>query len=280
MTSLLSQFSQLSLLETPKDSGKRLGNIIFLLMVSEIKLLNKVVLLAAQLEQKRGKAINSQSKRHLLLLSALALVSRGCGLGSKLLQLDSIVDLISNLVCKVPLSMTLNALSRENGLLQLAADVRNAQLLAILHFLKLKHRKQRLNSPFNLLPYLQLLEKKRLFLHAQQAAMKQKLLALQQAKNAQLAQNITTLRTQQDDNLHRFAFLRHFLHAWRCLLNFRLVRARTRRRFKAATMARWRRQCRVGSIASIFYGKKVKLRAMNRWFHLRFGRSREQALTT
>lgn len=235
-----------------------------------------MVLLAAQLEQKRGKVVDSWSRRRLLLLSALALVSRGCGLGSKLLQLDSVVDLITNLVCKVPFSVTLNA----SSLAQLASDVRNAQLLAILHFFKLRHRKQRLNSPFNLLPYLQLLRQKRLYLQHQNAAMKQKLLALQQAKNAQLAQNITTIRAQQGENELRFALLKHFLHAWRCLLNFRLVRARTRRRFKAGTLARWRRQCRVAGIASIFYGKKVKLRTMNRWFHLRFGRNREQALTT
>ncbi len=251
-------------------------------------MLQKTLLLAAKLEQKRGKVVDSWHRRRLLLLTALALISRGCGLGTKLLQIDELVDWLSGPLCKVSVKVALAALNEGvSGLNTLVQDVGLAERLKVLHAFKQRHRKFKpvVSLQFScrsLQPYLTLLDQKRAFLTAQ----KQKLViqkqhqfaaqvSEQKSKNAQLSVHLASL---QDGS--RAALLAPFLHAWRCLLNFRLVRSRTRLRFKAAILTRWRRSGRVGRIAKIFYGKKVKLRVMNRWFSKRFGRNREQALTT
>lgn len=227
-------------------------------------------------------------RRRLLLLTALALISRGCGLGTRLLHLDELVDVLSGLLCKVNSKIALNALNAGPlGLAKLAQDVRLAERLRALHAFKLRHRKAKqvvllCASCSSLQPYLTLLDQKRAFFESQRhraALLRQKQfetqMAAQKSKNAHLAAHLASL---QDGS--KQAFLAPYLHAWRCLLNFRLVRARTRRRFKVAIITRWRRSCRVGQIAGIFYGKKLKLRAFNSWFSKRFGLNRERALTT
>ena len=246
-------------------------------------MLQKTLLLAAKLEQKRGKPVESWPRRRLLLLTALALISRGCGVGTKLLQLDELIDWLSGPLAKVSFKIGLAALAEGSvGLNRLAQDIRLAQQLQVLHAWKQRHRRSKSFIPLKktftcsaLQPFLTLLDQKRAFLAAQKQRLFAAQVATQKAKNAQLSTHLAAL---QDGS--KAALLAPFLHAWRCLLNFRLVRARTRRRFKAAVLTRWRRCGRVGRIAGIFYGKKVKLRAINRWFCKRFGRNREQALTT
>lgn len=241
-----------------------------------MKLLEKIILLAATLERRaisKFPSINFDCwrKRRLILFTALTVISNKFGLGSKLLQLDWLVELLSQIICKIRLDLAVKIIKSEGGLKKLVADLRQARKLQVLQVLRASLRKDntlkhRLLSgePQNFLVAIE--KRKRLLIQSQIAK-----------NNAKLEYEIANLRLE-DPNEPRDT-LKRFLHIWRCILNLRLVKSRTRKRVKSSIISRWRRSTRVSTIAGIYHGKKVKLRLMNRWFSKRFGKAKEHQLT-
>lgn len=244
---------------------------------TSIKLLEKVVALATNLE-KRATAkypnsnFNCERKRRVLLFSALTLISAKFGLGSKLLRFDWLVEVISQVLCKVRLEVAGKILKVDGGLKKLVDDLINAKKLQMLQVLRATLRKDLALSRKLLTQepqsFLLLIENRKM------AAVKRQ----RSQKNAKLEQELLNLRLEDPE--HDRNVIKKFLHIWRCNLNLRLVKERTRKRLKASITSKWRKSTRVSTIAGIYYGKKVKLRLMNRWFSKKFGRTKEHQLIT
>ena len=239
---------------------------------SSRKLIEKIVLLAGALE-KRAIAkypsvnFNCWRKRRMILFSALSVISSKFGLGSKLLQFDWLVEILSHIICKIRLDFALKILKIDGGLKKLWEDLRQAKKLQILQVLRASLRNE------TKLKQKLLNEQAQTFLIAMEKRKKH----VQAQKNAKLQFELDNLRLEDPDE-SRVA-LKKFLHIWRCVLNLRLVKSRTRKRFKSSILGKWRKSTRVSTIAGIYYGKKVKLRLINRWFSKRFGKEREHQLT-
>lgn len=257
------------------------------LSTSTQKLLLKILLLAQILERKASLKypsydFNCSRKRRIILLSALAVISKGLGLKTKLLQFDWLVDILTQILCKIGIEIAVSVV-HVNGLEKLRRDLNSAQKLKLFTFLRTKNFKIFFgnNNRDDLKPFLFLLEKNRIE-RDRLKAFELRNRTVQKYKNSQLEQEIQALRLTSDDSSESESDIqkkRRFLHIWRCLLNYRLVKSRTRRRAKTFVIGKWRRSSRVSRIAKVYYGKKVKLSLINRWFHKRFGRTKERKLT-
>lgn len=260
---------------------------------SSRKLIEKIVLLGINLERRASlkfPLINFKCwpKRRILLFSALTLISKGLGLNSKLFQFDWLIELLSEVLCKVELEIILKVLKVESGegLQKLKEDLIEAKKLQIFHLFRAKLRKDEVLKIkiFNqgLKPFLILLEnRKQQIKHSriqQQIQIHQKQQQINQQNNSKLELELENLRLEDPNKIPNT--LSRFLHIWRCLLNLRLVKSRTRKRLKTVITGAWRKSTRVSTIAGIYHGKKIKLRLMNRWFSKKFGRSKEHQLTT
>lgn len=288
---------------------------------SETKLLCKILQVAQQLEQQLERQLEQRAshtfptrvlqcerKRRVLLLTALAVVSRKMGVGAKLLQLEHIVSVLVDVLGRVSLDVAFRMVAA-NKLDSLTRDLRQARQLQTLHILRSAAQVRRnlrqgtfiSHEPFNgmrmltgdLRPFLVALERRqhnmsttvplqdrvtgRTTGHATNRATDRatgRAMANSLQDPAHFSSQDSTQMTSTPAET-----MRRMLKLWRNLLNFRLVRARTRRRMKHVVLSNWRRTGRVSTIANIFYGKKVKLRSINRWFSRRFGRTRDRLLT-
>lgn len=258
---------------------------------SSVKLLEKVLLVALSLERRGISRLplinfNSSHKRRLLLFTALSLISsrigRGLGnnasstnnnnSGGQLLQLDWLTELLGQVLCHVKFEVSLKVIKVEGGLRRLCQDLVEARKLKALQVFRARLRNDSWQQDRICLQDLQS------FLLVLEERKKQKKLQMHSETNAKLELELANLRLE--DPTLRSSVLGRFLHVWRCLLNLRLVKSRTRQRFKVAVLGKWRKSTRVSTIAGIYYGKKVKLRLMNRWFSKRFGRAKEQEMIT
>ena len=263
-----------------KDAGViETGNLSFYLSNysnSSKKLLEKVVLLAGALEKRAiskypSVNFNCWRKRRMILFSALTVISNKFGLGSKLLQFDWLIEILSQIICKVRLDFALKIIKIEGGLKKLWEDLRQAKKLQFIQILRAALRKE------TKLKVKLLNENAQSFLIAIEKRKKHFSQIQQSHRNAKLQFELDNLRLEDPDETRDT--MRKFLHIWRCFLNLRLVKSRTRKRFKSSILGRWRKCTRVSTIAGIYYGKKVKLRLFNRWFSKRFGREKEYQLT-
>ena len=244
------------------------------------KLLEKIVILAMNLEKRAiskypNVNFNSSQKRLLLLFSALKLISLKFCLGSKLLQFDWLIEILSEILCKVGLEISLKVLKVDGGVKKLSEDLKMAKKLKTLQILRAALRKDE-NLKVKLVK-----EEAQNFLLTIENRAKVHLanLRLEQGiANIKLEQEISNLRLNQDQELKDSLSLKRFIHIWRCILNLRLVKERTRKRVKSSILSKWRKGTRISTISGIYYGKKVKLRLMNRWYSKKFGKSKEQQL--
>ena len=277
------------LLTLPHHNEERYSN-------SSRKLIERIVLLGINLERRASlkfPLINFKCwpKRRILLFSALTLISKGLGLNSKLFQFDWLIELLSEVLCKVELEIILKVLKVESGegLKKLKEDLVEAKKLQIFHLFRAKLRKDEIlkTKIFNqgLKPFLILLENRKQQIQQIQHSRIQQIQAqiqkqqqIQKQNNSKLEFELENLRLEDPNKIPNT--LSRFLHIWRCLLNLRLVKSRTRKRLKTFVIGAWRKSTRVSTIAGIYHGKKIKLRLMNRWFSKKFGRSKEHQLTT
>lgn len=239
---------------------------------SSKKLLEKVILLAGALEKRAivkypNVNFNCWRKRRMILFSALTVISNKFQLGSKLLQFDWLIEILSQVICKIRLDFALKVIKIEGGLKKLFEDLRQAKKLQFLQILRAALRKE------TKLKFKLLKEEAQTFLISVEKRKKH----FVHLKNAKLQFELDNLRLEDPDELRDT--LRKYLHIWRCFLNLRLVKSRTRKRFKNSIISKWRKSTRVSTIAGIYYGKKVKLRQFNQWFSKRFGREKEHQLT-
>lgn len=243
---------------------------------SSKKLLEKVILLAGALEKRAilkypNVNFDCWRKRRMILFSALTVISNKFGLGSKLLQFDWLIEILSQIICKIRLDFALKVIKIEGGMKKLWEDLRQARKLQFLQILRAALRNE------TKLKVKLLKEEAQTFLISIEKRKKNFAQIQQTQKNAKLQFELDNLRLEDPDDSR--ATLRKFLHIWRCFLNLRLVKSRTRKRFKSSVVGKWRKCTRVSTIAGIYYGKKVKLRLFNRWFSKRFGKEREHQLT-
>ena len=242
---------------------------------SSLKLLEKIIILSATLEKRaitKLPTVNFDSwrKRRLMLFSALTIISNKFGLGSKLLQLDWLVELLSRIICKIRLELAAKIVKIEGGLKRLWNDLELARKLQILQIFRAALRKEKV------LKQKLIIGEAQNFLSTIERRKNQNQTKLVQ-NNPKLEAEIANLHLE--DPNQPCDTLKKFIHIWRCILNLRLVKSRTRKRVKTSVISRWRRSTRVSTIAGIYNGKKIKLRAMNQWFFKSFGRTREHKLT-
>lgn len=237
---------------------------------SSRKLLEKIVILSLNLEKRAISKFpsinfNTSHKRLLLLFSALKLISMKFAVGSKFLQMDWLIEILSQVLCKVRFEVGLKVLKVEGGVKKLWEDLKTAKKLQALKVLRAALRRD------EALKLKLVKEEAQTFLLTIEKRKNQIL----QENNFRLEQEIANLKLENDPR----ETLKRFIHIWRCILNLRLVKERTRKRFKSLIVNKWRKGTRVSTIAGIYHGKKVKLRLMNRWFSKKFGRTKEHQLT-
>lgn len=228
---------------------------------SSRKLLEKLLILALNLEKRAiskfpSVNFNSSHKRLLLLFSALKLISMKFDVGSKFLQMDWLIEILSQGLCKVRFEVGLKVLKVEGGIKKLFEDLKVAKKLQAFQVLRAALRRD-----------------ENLKLKVAKEEAQSFLLTFEKRKTLILQENNLKLEENPRETL------KHFLHIWRCILNLRLVKERTRKRFKSLIINKLRKITRVSRIAGIYHGKKVKLRLMNRWFSKKFGRTKEHQLT-